>query len=225
MGTVQCVAENDIQQLLSNSVNLEVAPVTGTAQVRVEYLHRADSVDAAALLQCVITTGTFPSFLWSFNGSTIPLGANSPTLIQNDQFLVLTHINPGNFGYYSCRAKDSFDSNSSWVESEDVLVEMTALTTHFRTSPTTTYELADLEAIPIEVIVVAFYCFLFASIVGGVCCVYCNTPTEPESVLTDKNHDVCSHEHINHENHHAMPETTRQPHVEEMETVFMEVEV
>lgn len=97
----------------------------GTAQVQVEYLHRADSVETAALLQCVITTGTFPIFLWSFNGSTIPLGANSPTLIQNDQFLVLTHINPENSGYYSCRARDSFDSNSSWVESEDVLVEMT----------------------------------------------------------------------------------------------------
>ncbi|XP_058256183.1 protogenin A [Hemibagrus wyckioides] len=124
MGTVQCLAENDIQQLLSNPVNLEVAPVTGTAQVQVEYLHRADSVETAALLQCVITTGTFPIFLWSFNGSTIPLGAN---LIQNDQFLVLTHIKPENLGYYSCRARDSFNSNSSWVESEDVFLEMTAI--------------------------------------------------------------------------------------------------
>lgn len=101
------------------------APVTGTALVQVEYLHRADSVVAAAMLQCEITTGTFPTFSWSFNGSTIPLEANSPTFIQHGQVLVLTHISPENSGYYSCRARDSFNSNSSWVESEEVSVKMT----------------------------------------------------------------------------------------------------
>lgn len=101
------------------------APVTGTAQVQVEYLHRADSVESAALLRCVINTGTFPDFAWSFNGSTIPLVANSPTFIQHAQVLVLTHLTDGNSGYYSCRVRDSFNSNSSWVESEEVLVKMT----------------------------------------------------------------------------------------------------
>lgn len=97
----------------------------GPAHVQVEFLHRADSEVAAALLQCVITTGTFPIFLWSFNGSTITLEANSLTFIQQDQVLVLMHISPRNSGYYSCRVRDSFNSNSSWVESEKVLVEMT----------------------------------------------------------------------------------------------------
>ncbi|TSL68213.1 Transmembrane channel-like protein 7 [Bagarius yarrelli] len=127
IGTLRCIAENDIQQLLSNSINLEVAPVTGPAHVQVEYLHRVDSVTAAALLQCQITAGTFPVFLWLFNGSTIPLEANSRTFIQHGQFLVITHISVGNLGYYSCRARDSFDSDSSWVKSEEVLVKMTGL--------------------------------------------------------------------------------------------------
>lgn len=100
-------------------------PVTGTAHVQVEYLHRVDSVEAAAMLQCVITMGTFPIFSWSFNGSTITLEPSSPTFIQHDKILVLTHISPGNSGYYSCRVRDSFNSNSSWVESEEVLVKMT----------------------------------------------------------------------------------------------------
>ncbi|XP_027018918.1 cell adhesion molecule-related/down-regulated by oncogenes isoform X2 [Tachysurus fulvidraco] len=206
MGSVQCIAENDIQQLLSNSVNLEVAPVTGTAHVQVEYLHRLDSVQTAALLQCVITTGTFPFFLWSFNSSTIPLDSNSLTFIQRDQFLVLTHINPENLGYYSCRARDSFNSNSSWVESEDVLVEM-----------------SDLEATPIEVIAVVFCCFLFVMIVGGACCLL--RSINLERVPTDTNHRVHSHEHISPENHHTKPETRNHPYVEEMETLFMDTEV
>ncbi|XP_060741221.1 uncharacterized protein LOC132855934 isoform X2 [Tachysurus vachellii] len=223
MGSVQCIAENDIQQLLSNSVNLEVAPVTGTAHVQVEYLHRLDCVQAAALLQCVITTGTFPFFLWIFNSSTIPLDSSSPTFIQRDQFLVLTHINPENLGYYSCRVRDSFSSNSSWVESEDVLVEMSDLPTCFNTSTATTYELADLEATPVEVIAVVFCCFLFVMIVGGACCLL--RSINLERVPTDTNHRVHSHEHINPENHHTKPETINHPHVEEMETLFMETEV
>lgn len=100
-------------------------PVMGTAHVQVEYLHKADSVVEAALLQCMITMGTFPIYSWSFNGSTVPLEANSPTFIQHNQVLVLTHLSPGNLGYYSCRVRDSFNSNSSWVESEKVLVKMT----------------------------------------------------------------------------------------------------
>lgn len=109
-------------------INLYVflsAPVTGTAHVQVEYLCRVNSVVEAALLQCVITTGTFPIFSWSFNGSTIPLEANSPIFIQHGHVIILTHITPENSGYYSCRVRDSFSSNSSWVESEEVLVKMT----------------------------------------------------------------------------------------------------
>ncbi|KAB5558929.1 hypothetical protein PHYPO_G00022870 [Pangasianodon hypophthalmus] len=240
MGRVQCIAENNIQQLLSNSIDLEVVPVTGPAHVQVEYLYRADSAVAAALLQCVITMGTFPIFSWSFNGSTLPLEANSPTFIQHEQVLVLTHISPGNSGYYSCRVRDSFNSNSSWVESEEVLVKMTDLTI-FRTSTATTYEVADLttsfnsasstttdvvaafEVTQIEVTAVVFCCFLFVMIVGGAGCLFQNI--NPERETTDNYHHGHCHEHFNTEYHHAMPETVFEPHVEEMETVFMEVEV
>lgn len=114
-----------IYVFMIHSCILLLAPVTGTAQVQVEYLHRADSVESAALLRCVINTGTFPDFSWSFNGTTIPLEAHSSTFIQHAHVLVLTHINDANSGYYSCRVRDSFDPNSSWVESEEVLVKMT----------------------------------------------------------------------------------------------------
>ncbi|XP_053369791.1 B-cell receptor CD22 isoform X4 [Clarias gariepinus] len=130
MGKVQCIAKNNIQHLFSNSIRLEVVLVTGTALVQVEYLHRAESEVTAVLLKCVITAGTFPVFSWSFNGSTIPLGANSPTFVQHDQVIVLTHISPENSGYYSCRARDSFNSDSSWLESEEVLVKMTDHVNH-----------------------------------------------------------------------------------------------
>ncbi|XP_017333816.1 uncharacterized protein LOC108271079 isoform X1 [Ictalurus punctatus] len=204
MGTVQCIAKNDIQQLFSNSVDLEVVPVMGTAHVQVEYLHKADSVVAAALLQCMITMGTFPIYSWSFNGSTVPLEANSPTFIQHNQVLVLTHLSPGNLGYYSCRVRDSFNSNSSWVESEKVLVKMT-----------------DFDMTRIEVVAVVFCCFLFVMMVGGACCLFWSINSEP--VMTDNRHHVHCHECINTENHHSMPETLS--HIEEMETVIMEVEV
>ncbi|KAF7703257.1 B-cell receptor CD22 isoform X1 [Silurus meridionalis] len=249
MGIVQCIAENDIQQLLSNTIDLEIVPVTGPAHVKVDYLHRRESVVLAAVLQCMVFMGTFPIFSWSFNSSTIPKNGNSPTFIQHGQVLVLTHISPENFGYYSCRVRDSFNLNSSWVESEKVLVKMTDLTTPFSTSTATTYTVADLtspattdvnadvsnstvtpnycsvvhsieEVIPIEVVAVVFCCYMILMIIGGVCCFFWNI--SPELVTS---HHVHCHEHINTETHQAMPETLVDPHDEEMETVFMEVEV
>ncbi|XP_060796440.1 Fc receptor-like protein 5 isoform X2 [Neoarius graeffei] len=222
MGRVQCIAKNDIQWLPSNSIDLEVVPVMGTAHVQVEYLHRVDSVEAAAMLQCVITMGTFPIFSWSFNGSTITLEPNSPTFIQHDKILVLIHISPGNSGYYSCRVRDSFNSNSSWVESEEVLVKMTDLSTSFSPSTNTTCDVAGFEETPLGVIAVVFCCFLFVMIVGGACCIFCTK--NPEREMTDSSDHVHCHEHINPENHHTMLETLFEPQVKDMETV-MEVEI
>ncbi|MCJ8737480.1 hypothetical protein PDJAM_G00024460 [Pangasius djambal] len=60
-------------------------------------------------------------------------------------------------------------------------------------------------------------------IVGGAGCLFQNI--NPERETTDNYHHGHCHEHFNTENHHAMPETVFEPHAEEMETVFMEVEV
>ncbi|XP_053369788.1 B-cell receptor CD22 isoform X2 [Clarias gariepinus] len=236
MGKVQCIAKNNIQHLFSNSIRLEVVLVTGTALVQVEYLHRAESEVTAVLLKCVITAGTFPVFSWSFNGSTIPLGANSPTFVQHDQVIVLTHISPENSGYYSCRARDSFNSDSSWLESEEVLVKMTEspilfssniitkyevsdLSTLFnRTHTSTTHVVTDFEVTPIEVIAVVFCCFLFVMIVVGACCLFWSI--NPERIATGDNHHVNHQEHRRPENHHNKPETIFEPRNEDMETTI-----
>uniref|UniRef100_A0A3B1IUS7 Ig-like domain-containing protein n=1 Tax=Astyanax mexicanus TaxID=7994 RepID=A0A3B1IUS7_ASTMX len=143
MGTAQCKAETDIQQLLSDPVDLEV-PVEGSAQVLVEFLQTADSVVAAALLQCVITRGTFPLFSWSFNQAILPEQGDSHALTPNGRILVITAFSAENSGYYGCRARDSFNSNSSWLQSEEVLVKMTVLA-------------------------VVFCCFLLLVIMAGAC--------------------------------------------------------
>ncbi|KAG9267017.1 hemicentin-2-like [Astyanax mexicanus] len=203
MGTAQCKAETDIQQLLSDPVDLEVVPVEGSAQVLVEFLQTADSVVAAALLQCVITRGTFPLFSWSLNQAILPEQGDSHALTPNGRILVITAFSAENSGYYSCRARDSFNSNSSWLQSEEVLVKMT-----------------DIRMTSIEVLAVVFCCFLLLVIVAGACCVFWIISQER---FQDRStgHEMDCLEQINNET----LETRSAPQVEEMVEVFMEVEV
>ncbi|XP_072516455.1 Fc receptor-like protein 5 isoform X2 [Salminus brasiliensis] len=207
MGTVQCKAETDIQQLLSDPKDLEVVPVGGTARVLVEYLQTADSVVVAALLQCVITRGTFPLFSWSFNRTILQAEEDSHALTLNGRILVVTAISAGISGSYSCRARDSFNPNSSWVDSEEVLVKMT-----------------EVEMTSVEVLAVAFCCFLLVVIVAGACCLYCSINHERYQDSSTGREEDCW-EQTNPETGHAMLETGPGPQVEEVEADFMEVEV
>ncbi|XP_051532175.1 Fc receptor-like protein 5 isoform X2 [Myxocyprinus asiaticus] len=123
--SAQCKAETQTQQLISDPLQLEVVPVGGAVNVMVTYLHNADAEVAAAQLSCVPTRGTFPAFSWSLNHSSLPAEGDSHVLTQHGQILFLTDINAASPGYYRCQARDSFDDNSTWVESEEILIKKT----------------------------------------------------------------------------------------------------
>lgn len=89
----------------------------------VEYLYRVDSKMVAARLQCLLSLGTFPFFSWSLNGSL--LLHPSHALADGGRTLFLTEITLEDSGYYRCRARDSYDVTSAWVESQPVLVQVT----------------------------------------------------------------------------------------------------
>ncbi|XP_026885279.1 Fc receptor-like protein 5 isoform X1 [Electrophorus electricus] len=203
MGVLRCSAQTDMHHLLSDPVDLEVAPVGGTAYIHMQYLWRTESVLPAALLQCNVTRGTFPIFSWSFNHSPVPPEGESHAIISHGSKLILIDINTGNSGYYSCRARDSFNSSSSWLESKEVMVNETGI-----------------GATYVEVIAVAFYCFLLVIIVGGACCLLSTIKCrrDHDTSPNDQHMDIC--EQTNRET-----ETMSEAQVEEMETVIMEKEV
>ncbi|XP_036803945.1 Fc receptor-like protein 5 isoform X1 [Oncorhynchus mykiss] len=160
MGTVRCTVESDAQRLTSRPLTLVVVPVGGSPKVDVEYLYRVDSKMAAARLQCLLSLGTFPFFSWSLNGSLLlhPSEGDSShpshALADGGRTLFLTEITLEDSGYYRCRARDSYDVTSAWVESQPVLVRITEVST-------TT----------IEVMAIVFCCFLMLTLAGGVACV------------------------------------------------------
>ncbi|KAM9490084.1 Fc receptor-like protein 5 isoform 3-T3 [Salvelinus alpinus] len=160
MGAVRCAVESDAQRLTSRPLTLVVVPVGGSPKVDVEYLYRVDSKMAAARLQCLLSLGTFPFFSWSLNGSLLlqPSEGDSShpshALADGGRTLFLTEITLEDSGYYQCRARDSYDVTSAWVESQPVLVQVTEVAT-------TT----------IEVMAIVFCCFLMLTLAGGVACV------------------------------------------------------
>ncbi|XP_071245815.1 Fc receptor-like protein 5 isoform X4 [Salvelinus alpinus] len=160
MGAVRCAVESDAQRLTSRPLTLVVVPVGGSPKVDVEYLYRVDSKMAAARLQCLLSLGTFPFFSWSLNGSLLlhPSEGDSShpshALADGGRTLFLTEITLEDSGYYRCRARDSYDVTSAWVESQPVLVQVTEVST-------TT----------IEVMAIVFCCFLMLTLAGGVACV------------------------------------------------------
>ncbi|XP_030627588.1 Fc receptor-like protein 5 isoform X2 [Chanos chanos] len=156
MGVLQCRAQTDSHQVLSDPVDLEVAPVGGQVSVQVQYLYTADSRLATVQLQCVLTRGTLPAFSWSYNRSPLPKERHPSSVIQHGPFLFLTDITPENSGYYRCMARDSFDANSSWVESEEALIKV-----------------AELGVASIEIIAVGFCCLLLLVLVGSVLFMFC----------------------------------------------------
>ncbi|XP_070776650.1 Fc receptor-like protein 5 isoform X2 [Enoplosus armatus] len=165
MGVAQCRVNTEVQELMSEPVTLEVVPVGGDVEVEVEYLYSADSKLAVARLSCQVSRGTFPYVSWIFNDSVLPSEMHVDSHIQpvlshyaladHKRTLVLAKLGPEESGYYRCRARDSYDDSGPWVESADVLVRVTEV---FITS--------------LEVISIAFCCFLFLMLAVGVPCVY-----------------------------------------------------
>lgn len=110
-------------------------PVGGKVSVDVEYLYTADSELVAARLSCHIGKGTFPHISWLFNDSILPSQMHEDThnhsdlsnyaMTNHSQMLFLTQLGPKESGIYRCRARDSYDAAGPWVESADVLVQVT----------------------------------------------------------------------------------------------------
>ncbi|XP_070710361.1 Fc receptor-like protein 5 isoform X2 [Pempheris klunzingeri] len=164
MGMARCRVTTEVQELMSEPVTLEVAPVGGDVKVEVEYLYRADSKLAAARLSCQISRGTFPYISWLLNDSVLPSETHVVSHVQrrlshyalNDHRQTLIVAKPGleKSGYYRCRARDSYDDSGSWVESAAVLVQVT-----------------EHNMNTIEVITIAFCCFLLFMLAVGAMCV------------------------------------------------------
>ncbi|XDV51099.1 hypothetical protein PO909_020045, partial [Leuciscus waleckii] len=98
-------------------------------------------------------------------------------VMQNGRILFLTDISSG---YYRCRARDSFNDSSIWVESEDIFIQKT-----------------DLSATPMEVIAVVFCGFLSMVIVGASCFLFwsskrrnnsCKRCINPDEIQSDAIH-------------------------------------
>ncbi|XP_052384025.1 Fc receptor-like protein 5 isoform X3 [Oncorhynchus keta] len=183
MGTVRCTVESDAQRLTSRPLTLVVVPVGGSPKVDVEYLYRVDSKMAAARLQCLLGLGTFPFFSWSLNGSLLlhPSEGDSShpshALADGGRTLFLTEITLEDSGYYRCRARDSYDVTSAWVESQPVLVQVTEVAT-------TT----------IEVMAIVFCCFLMLTLAGGVACVMRMLNRQRDVVASSEQRARAAHE-------------------------------
>ncbi|KAL2089844.1 hypothetical protein ACEWY4_014532 [Coilia grayii] len=152
--TAQCRAEATYQQLNSNTIHLEMAPVGGTVHLHVDYLYNTNWQVSAVRLQCDVSRGTFPSYLWLHNNSL--LQQSSCSTISGDQcnVLFLTDVTHVNFGYYQCHVRDSFEDNSSWIQSDTVLVEG-----------------LDFPVNITEVIAVVLCCFLLLAMIGSLLCI------------------------------------------------------
>ncbi|XP_051967688.1 Fc receptor-like protein 5 isoform X1 [Xyrauchen texanus] len=201
LGSAQCKAETQTQQLISDPLQLEVVPVGGAVNVMVTYLHNAVAEVAAARLSCVPTRGTFPAFSWSLNHSSLPAEGDSHVLTQHGQILFLTDINAASPGYYRCQVRDGFDDNSTWVESEEILIKKT-----------------DLRVTPMEVIAFVFCGFLSMVIIGGTYCILRNTNRGNHS----RNQDVNQSEMTSNTQRVPVTDISYQAQAVEMKTVIKE---
>ena len=88
-----------------------------------EYLYNTDWQVVAVRLQCDISGGTFPSFSWLHDDALLLQRDCSAFSTGQCHVLFLTELTSVTSGYYQCLVKDSFDNDSSWVQSDKVLVE------------------------------------------------------------------------------------------------------
>ncbi|KAG7491176.1 hypothetical protein MATL_G00000340 [Megalops atlanticus] len=153
-GELRCRARDQLRQLDGPPLRLEVVPVGGDVQLRVEYLYSADSTAAGVRLHCAVGRGTFPAYAWFLNNTLLQREGDSYIITTPGHTLLLTSVSPQISGYYHCQAKDSFD-NSSWILSQTAFVHTTGL-----------------GVVSSEVIAIVFCCFLLLVIVGSVCCMF-----------------------------------------------------
>lgn len=107
----------------------------GHVRVEVDYLYGADSRVAAARLRCGISRGTFPRVSWLLNASVLPSETHvdsrlqpllrSYALADGGRTLFVSSLGPEESGFYRCRARDSYEDSGPWVESKDILVQVT----------------------------------------------------------------------------------------------------
>ncbi|XP_062412818.1 Fc receptor-like protein 5 isoform X2 [Sardina pilchardus] len=155
MVSVHCRAETSHQQLTSNLLNLEMAPVGGPVYLHTEYLYNTNWQVVAIRLHCDINRGTFPSISWLHNNSLLHQSDCSKIPDDKCHVLFLTDVTPVNFGHYQCLVKDSFNISAPWVQSDIVLVES-----------------IDLPTITTEVIAVVFCCTLLIFMMGSLFCIF-----------------------------------------------------
>ncbi|KAM9362653.1 Fc receptor-like protein 5 [Symphorus nematophorus] len=183
MGVARCRVKTEVQELMSEPMTLEVVPVGGDVKVEVEYLFRADSKLAAAKLSCQISRGTFPYVSWLLNDSVLPSETHVDSHLQpvlsryaladHRRILLLTKLGPEESGYYQCRTRDSYDDSGPWVESVAVLVQLTERTLNSMPRATSSTETSTrLPITTMEVITIAFCCFLLLVVAVGAAFVY-----------------------------------------------------
>ncbi|XP_077380644.1 Fc receptor-like protein 5 isoform X3 [Festucalex cinctus] len=179
MGVAQCWVKNEVQELMSEPLTLEVVPVGGDVNIEVEYLYTSDSKLAAAKLTCHVSRGSFPFVSWFFNDSTLPAEPQMDSQVQQvrpqyalmdwRRTLILANLNPEDSGYYRCRARDRYDDSGTWLESGTVFVEfkdwMLAKAPQETASPET-------SQMTTEIIAIIFCCFLLLILAISSYCVF-----------------------------------------------------
>ncbi|XP_008278490.1 Fc receptor-like protein 5 isoform X2 [Stegastes partitus] len=186
MGVAQCRIKTELQELMSEPMTLEVVPVGGDVKVEVEHLYSAESKMVAARLSCHVSRGTFPHFSWLLNDTVLPSESHEDfhsqstlphfVLADHRQTLILTKLDPKESGYYRCRARDDYEDSGPWVESAAEIVQVT-----------------DVYLTTIEVITIAFCCFLLLTLAVVSACMY---------KMFDHNH---AHTHISSPKSEALP--------------------
>ncbi|XP_069561142.1 Fc receptor-like protein 5 isoform X1 [Brachyistius frenatus] len=183
MGVARCRATTELQELMSEPLTLEVVPVGGDVKVEVEYLYNAESKLVAARLSCQVSRGTFPDITWLLNDSVLHSASHTDSHLQpipppfaltdRRRTLVLSKVSPEESGYYRCRARDSYDQSGPWIQSAAELVRVTDRILYC-TPPTTscTETPPKFSRTTVEVLSLAFSCFVFLMLAVGSACLY-----------------------------------------------------
>ncbi|XP_019744764.1 netrin receptor DCC isoform X1 [Hippocampus comes] len=179
MGVARCWVKNEVQELMSEPLTLEVVPVGGDVNVEVQYVYRSDSTLAAALLTCHVSRGSFPFVSWLFNNATLPSETQMDfkgqqvrpqfALMDWGRTLVLAKLDSEDSGFYQCRARDRYDNSNPWLESGAVLIQIKDWMLDNRPQEAASPETAPMVT---EIIAIIFCCFLLLTLAVSSYCVY-----------------------------------------------------
>ncbi|XP_041077861.1 Fc receptor-like protein 5 isoform X2 [Polyodon spathula] len=150
LGDFKCQAENGKNPEHSDAKLLYVARVQDISlESRPHPLEV--SVNEEMVFYCSVEGGTFLVYKWMFNGSSLQASLDSYSVNQQGNILTIPSAALVHNGFYGCSACDSFD--------ETYCIKSASLQAKVR------------ETVPvsIEVIAVAFGCFLLLVIVLSVC--------------------------------------------------------